>query len=99
MEIVDGDEIAAADHFARQDREPHLDLVQPRGVLGREVADDAVARVTQEALTGGHRLEDAGLAFDAEVDVELARLGDGRTTASEQWILRLSMIKCQRVLS
>ena len=39
-------------------------------MLGREVKNDAVAQLTQEPLTGGHRLQDAGPAFDAEIDGE-----------------------------
>jgi hypothetical protein len=97
LEILDGGEVAAAEHFAREDGKPHLDLVEPRGVLGREVEDDAMAGVAQEARARGHRLEDAVLAFDAEVAVDAA--ATKRTTASEQWMLRLSMIRCQRVSS
>jgi hypothetical protein len=76
LEILDRGEVAAAEHFAREDGEPHLDLVEPRGMLGREVEDDAMAGVAQEARARGHRLEDAVLAFDAEVGVDAAGRGD-----------------------
>lgn len=76
LEVINGGEVAAADDFAREDGEPHLDLVEPRGMLGREVEDDAVAGVAQEAHARGHRLEDAVLAFDAEVAVDAAGRGD-----------------------
>jgi len=45
-------------------------------MLGREVTDDAVCRITQEALACSHRFEDAVLALDAEIDVESASLSD-----------------------
>ena len=55
-----GGEVAAAEEFADQDREPNLDLIEPRGVLGREVEGDAVTGIAQECLACRHRLEDAG---------------------------------------
>ena len=38
----------------------NLDLIEPRGVLGREVEGDAVTGIAQECLSCRHRLEDAG---------------------------------------
>jgi len=70
IEVFQRDEIAAADDFAREDREQHLDLIEPRGMLGREVKDDAVVGVAQELLARSHRFEDAAFAFDPEVGLE-----------------------------
>jgi hypothetical protein len=68
--------------FLRQDGEPDLDLVEPRGVLGREVEGDVMLRLAQECLTGCFGGQYAGLAFDAEVAFEAAVAGQrgGRRT-------------------
>jgi len=75
MKVVQGGEVAAENDLSREGRESHLDLIEPRGMLGREVKDDAVAGVAQELLAGGHRLEDTALAFDPEVAGETDGLG------------------------
>jgi len=75
-QIIEGAEVAAADDFAREDGEPHLDLIEPGGVLWGEVKDDAVSGIAQKALARGHGLEDAALALDTEVERESAGVGD-----------------------
>jgi len=47
-------------------------LVHPRGVPGREVKGDPMALVAQERLAGLSRLQDAGLAFSAQILAEAA---------------------------
>jgi hypothetical protein len=48
LELLLGREVAAAEEFADQDREPNLNLVEPRGVLGREGEGDAMTGIAQE---------------------------------------------------
>ena len=67
LQMLLGREIAAPQELADQDREPDLDLVDPRRVLGGEVEDDAMGWIAQESLTLGHRLEDAGFSLLAEI--------------------------------
>ena len=67
---------AASEHPADQDAEPQLDLVEPGGVLGRVEEGDAVGRIAKEGGARGHRPEDPGLAFHAEVVGEPAPLRD-----------------------
>src|SRR5205823_231257 len=69
-------EIAAAKELSHQDREPNLDLVEPRCVFGREVKGDAMLRVAQECFSGRLGCEDARLSFDAEFDLEAAGAGN-----------------------
>src|SRR5919202_2203431 len=72
-ERFDRSERTALEQLAGEDREPDLDLVEPRAVLGRVVEDDAMGGIPEE---GGPRLargEDAGLTLDAEVEVMQAR--------------------------
>ena len=49
LERLLGGEVAAAEEFAHQDGEPDLDLVEPRGVFGREVESDPAAGVARNA--------------------------------------------------
>src|ERR1700730_13810805 len=74
LEMLLGGEVAAAEEFAHEDREPNLDLVEPRGVLGREVEGDPVAGVAQECLACRHRLKDTGLSLLSEIFVDAAQL-------------------------
>src|SRR5688572_32172515 len=67
LEVLGGDEAAPPDHLADQDREPDLDLVEPRRMLGGEVEDDAVLGIAQKRLPARHRLQDAALALDPEI--------------------------------
>src|SRR5262245_38425938 len=80
-------EITAAEKLSHQDGEPDFDLVEPRGVSGREVEGDAMLGLTQEGGTGDLGSEHAGLTLDAEL---VQWRATRRTTASEKWILRLS---------
>ena len=50
LEMLLGREVAAAEEFAHQDREPNFDLIEPRGVLGRELESDAVTGIAQKRL-------------------------------------------------
>jgi len=45
-------EIAATEELSHQDREPDFDLVEPRGVSGREVEGDAMLGLTQQGGAG-----------------------------------------------
>jgi hypothetical protein len=55
-----GGEVAAARSLRTRMENQNLDLIEPRGVLGREVEGDAVTGIAQECLACRHRLEDAG---------------------------------------
>jgi hypothetical protein len=76
LKICHGCEVATAQNLACQDGEPQLDLIEPGGMLGGEVKDDAMARIAEEGAARGHRLEDAAAVFDAEVTVKADGLGD-----------------------
>src|SRR5580693_3630655 len=76
LEVLLRGEVTAAEEFADQDREPDLDLVEPGGVLGREMESDAVSGVAEERLTCCHRLEDAGFSLLPEVLVDAAEVGN-----------------------
>src|SRR6185503_12491126 len=65
-------EIAAPEELSDQDGEPDFDLVEPRGVPGREVEGDAMLGLTQEGSAGELGSEHAGLALDAELVLEAA---------------------------
>ena len=52
-----------------EDAEPALNLIQPRGMLGDIDKANAVGGVTQKGSTRGHRLENARLAFFAQIQV------------------------------
>ncbi len=51
------------------------DLIEPRGLLGREVEGDAVTGIAQECLACRHRLEDAGYPLP-EIVVDAAEISD-----------------------
>ncbi len=55
--------VAILARSTRQDAEPDLDLVRPRGVLGRGHVSNAVPRVVQKLLSRRHRFQDAVLAL------------------------------------
>ena len=54
LEMVLGCEITAPEELSDKDREPDLDLVDPRRMFRREVESDAVAGITQERLARDH---------------------------------------------
>src|SRR5436853_5481736 len=54
LQVVLGGEAGAPQQLAHEDGEPDLDLVEPGGMLGREVTADAVAGVAQECFARGH---------------------------------------------
>ena len=64
LEILHRGEGAAPEQLARQNGEPDLDLVHPRGVLGGVVEDDVVAGISQE---GGPRVAGAQNALLARL--------------------------------
>jgi hypothetical protein len=66
------DEISAAEELSHQDREPEFDLVEPRGVSGREVEGDAMLRLGQERGTRSSGSKHAGFALHAEASFETA---------------------------
>jgi hypothetical protein len=76
LEIGNRAESAAFEHFASKNAEPKLNLVHPGSVLGGVVKDKAVGRVRQKSGAGLHRGQDTGLAFDAQVEVEIGFIGD-----------------------
>src|SRR4051794_185525 len=51
-EVVDGVELAVADESSFHDREPQLDLVEPRSV-GRGAVQEHLGMVVEECLDGG----------------------------------------------
>jgi hypothetical protein len=71
LEMLLGGEVATAEKPANQDREPDLDLLEPRSGSrprgGREVAGDPVTGIAQERLVCRRRLKDAGFALLAMV--------------------------------
>src|SRR3954451_24588924 len=94
-----GGEVAAAEQLADQDRKPDLDLVDPRGVLGREVEGDPMIGVTQERLACRHRLENAGFSLLAEVMFDATEFCDQAGHAfSDMWVLRLSQTTSHRAV-
>ena len=52
-EVVLAGEIAAANEFSDEDREPDLDLVEPRGMSRCEVEGEALLGLGQEGGAGG----------------------------------------------
>lgn len=76
LEILDRREAAATNDFAREDRKPHFDPVEPGGMFRGEMDHDAMAWVAQERLARRHRLEDAACALDAEIAGKADGLGD-----------------------
>src|SRR5208283_80817 len=74
LEMLLGGEVAAAEELADQDREPELDLVDPTGVLGRDVESDPVTGIAQERLACCDRLEDAGFSLLPEILLDTAKL-------------------------
>ena len=71
LQILNGGEAATFEQFASQNAEPDFDLIHPRAVFGRVVEDNAVRRVAEEGCPRRLRLQDAALAFDAQVDGEV----------------------------
>src|SRR5205085_5946542 len=57
LEVLDGGEVAPADHLAHDDTEDDLDLVEPRGVLGQVHEADSMTQVGQELLPALHGLQ------------------------------------------
>ena len=74
FQMLSGGEAAALAELADQDAQPDLDLIHPRAMLGCVVKDDPVGRVGQEGRPRCHRLQDATLAFDAQVAREIGFL-------------------------
>jgi len=62
----------APQQFARQDREPNLDLVQPRRMLGGKMEADPVSLRPQESFPRHHRLQDPCLSLLTKVIVNPA---------------------------
>src|ERR1051325_5067614 len=65
-------EITATEELSHQDREPDFDLVEPRGVSGREVEGDAMLGLRQEGGAGGLGSEHAGFALATQLVLEPA---------------------------
>src|SRR5262252_8270861 len=65
-QVLFGVEVAAANEFSDQYREPDHDLIEPGGVARREVEGDPMLWLREECLPSGSVGEHAGLAFDAE---------------------------------
>lgn len=62
--------MAAFNHLFGQEAEPDLDLVHPGGVLGCVVKDHRLVWLGEKRLAGGHRLQEARLAFYAQFDIQ-----------------------------
>src|SRR3954471_17074382 len=65
-EILGRGERAAAQDLAGEDGEPEFDLVEPGGMLGREVEADAVIGIAQEGFPAGPALQDPVLVLAAQ---------------------------------
>src|SRR5579872_997443 len=76
FEVFEGGEARPFEEATGQDAEPDLDLVQPGAMLGRVDPPDPVGRVFEEGFARRLRLEDAGLALDAEIFVDHTPEGD-----------------------
>ena len=76
----------------------NLDLIEPRGVLGREVEGDAVTGIAQECLACRHRLEDAGYPLLPRSSLMPLRSATRRVSPSDMWVLRLSQTTCYRAV-
>jgi hypothetical protein len=85
FEVALRGETPAPQQFARQDREPNLDLVQPRRVLGDEIETDPVGLRPQERHPRDHRLQDAGGPFFTKITVNPTQAG---TISLPNWITR-----------
>lgn len=76
LEISDRGKSATFEQLTSQNAEPKLNLVHPGSVCRRIVKDNAMGRIRQESGAALHRGENAGLAFDAQSDVQVRLLGD-----------------------
>src|SRR5262249_42713347 len=75
-QIVKRGEARPLEETAGQDREPNLDLVEPRAVTWCVDESNAVGAGLQKFPTGLLRLENALLALDAKVILNATALGD-----------------------
>ena len=75
LEIFERGKACALEQSSREDREPDLDLVEPRAVSWGVDEADPMRGILQERAARLLRLEDAGLAFDAEIFLNAATLG------------------------
>ena len=67
FQILNGSAAGPSDQFTNQNAEPHLDLIHPRGMLGRIMKNDLVSRVGKKRRPRHHRLKNAALALFAQV--------------------------------
>ena len=74
-QVVLGGKVAPLDHLPDEDAQPNLHLIAPRGMGGHVQELNAMGRVAQEGGAPHHGLEDAVLAFCAQVVGQLALLG------------------------
>ena len=75
LQIVERSKAGALEQPSSEDREPDLDLVEPRAVSWRVNKTDPVRGVLQKRAARLLGLEDPGLALDAEGIVEPAVSG------------------------
>ena len=75
LEILKRGKAGALEQSSREDGEPDLDLVEPRAVPWGVDEADPMRGILQERAARLLRLEDTGLAFDAEIFLNAATLG------------------------
>src|SRR3954465_3286713 len=67
LQLLGRTEAGAAEQLPHQDAEPDLDLIEPRGVLGRVDEPDSVARIGEEGRPALPRLQHPALSFLAQI--------------------------------
>ena len=75
LEILERGKACVLEQPSRDDGEPDLDLVEPRAVSWGVDEADPMRGILQERAARWLRLEDTGLAFDAEIFLNAAPLG------------------------
>lgn len=63
LKVGHGDEVPASHDLSHHNSEDHLDLVQPRTVLGKVYEPNAMAGIGQELATSGLGLEHSVATF------------------------------------
>ncbi len=75
LKIVERGKAGALEQSSREDREPDLDLIEPRAVPWGIDEADPMGGVLQELAARLLRLENPALAFDAECLLDAAASG------------------------
>ena len=74
MQVLHRRKARTLEQTSHQDTEPNLDLIEPRGVLGRIHHTNPMRLICQKGRSRCHRLQNAALALDTQVDVKRTTL-------------------------